>query len=317
MTGRRITYIALLVVAVVLHLAYGQYATHYMVIFLLCIPVLSLLLSLPAAISARTKLYGGDVVRRGRKSRVRMTAGCGRFFPPEIWNVTVEAQNLFTGSTVTRRNIRLDDEDNRTMVFSPDTSQIGVVRFRIKRAYITDRLGLIPIPVKKGGTASTLVLPDTEMPVPEPALIDRSVGILKPKLGGFSEEHELRPYREGDPLNLIHWKLSGKFDEYIIREPQEVTRKEILLVADLPPLYEDHRSVLEQLCYLNDQLISQQIPYTLQYGRESLYIDSVNAFGEFMGRILSAPMRVEKAAMPDVGSNTLVYRIKPGKGERK
>ena len=75
MTGRRITYIALLVVAVVLHLAYGQYATHYMVIFLLCIPVLSLLLSLPAAISARTKLYGGDVVRRGRKSRVRLTGG--------------------------------------------------------------------------------------------------------------------------------------------------------------------------------------------------------------------------------------------------
>ena len=57
---------------------------------------------------------------------------------------------------------------------------------------------------------------------------------MKPKPQGFSEEHELRPYREGDAINLIHWKLSSKYDEPIVREPQELVRKDIVLSVDLP-----------------------------------------------------------------------------------
>ena len=77
-------------------------------------------------------------------------------------------------------------------------------------------LGLFPIPVKKGGSVTVTVLPDKEIPVPEPALIENSAMALRPKPQGFSEEHELRPYRDGDPINHIHWKLSLKMDDYIL-----------------------------------------------------------------------------------------------------
>ena len=317
MLGRRIIYLALLVTAVVLHFAYGQYVSHYMVIFLLCAPVLSVLLSLPAAFSARTTLLGGEDVCRGRQSRVRLEVECDSLIPPEAWSITVEAVNQFTGETTDRQKVKVGCARKMQKQFSPDTSKLGSIRYHIKRAFIFDHLGIIPIPVKKGGSVSITVLPDREKPSPEPDLVAASARMLKPKPQGFSEEHELRPYHEGDPLNLIHWKLSHKTDGLIVREPQEVIRKDIILLTDPPESYEPHRSVLEQICYLNDILADNQIEYLLQYGGKSVLIDSLNDYEYFMKGVLSEPMRAGIAPFPEADNDSLVYRIRPGRGKAK
>ena len=316
MAARRIIYFALLITVGILHFAYGQYMTHFMLIFLLCIPVLSLLLSLPAALSANTLLLGGEDICRGRESQVRLRAKCRGPLPPEAWSITLEAQNLFTGGSTTHQKIKIGSHKKLEKVFSTDTSKLGAIRYRIKRAVIFDYLGLFPIPVKKGGSVTVTVLPDKEIPVPEPALIENSAMALRPKPQGFSEEHELRPYRDGDPINLIHWKLSLKMDDYIIREPQEIVRREILLVIDKPADYEQHRSILEQLCFLNGVLAEQQVPYLLQYGRDTVLIDSINAYDDFIRGILSEPAHPAKATLPDIANDALIYRITPGKEAR-
>lgn len=314
MTARRITYFALLATAAALHFAYGQYVTNYMLLFLLLAPVLSALLTLPAALTARVRLVGGEDVCRGRESRVRLIVDCRGILPPEAWSITVEARNLFTGSTTASQKVRIGSERSAEQVFSPDTTEIGSIRYRIRRAYVLDYLGLIPIPVKRGGAAAITVFPDEEIPVPEPELVGKSARALRPKPQGFSEEHELRTYREGDPLNLIHWKLSSKYDEYIVREPQEVVRRNVVLVIAPPARYTEHRSVLEQLCYLNGTLAADHIPYLLQYGKTNERIESENDFNDFLRGVLSEPMRIENAQIPEAGSDALIYRIIPGKG---
>lgn len=35
--------------------------------------------------------------------------------------------------------------------------------------------------------------------------------------------YDLRPYRVGDPLKQIHWKLTAKVDELTVREPLGTT----------------------------------------------------------------------------------------------
>ena len=65
MTARRIIYIALLIGAALLHFAYGQYATHFILLFLLLAPVFSVLITLPAAIKGPR--YADP--RRGRAAR--------------------------------------------------------------------------------------------------------------------------------------------------------------------------------------------------------------------------------------------------------
>ena len=121
-------------------------------------------------------------------------------------------------------------------------------------------------------------------------------------------------YRGGDPLNLIHWKLSGKMDELIVREPQEVIRKRIVLSADLPADYRDQQSVIEQLRYLSESLIEKEIPYRLVFGADSLDIASNDDFNDFIKSKLSMPLSAQYAQGAVLGSDMLIYRIRPSRG---
>ncbi|MBR5947989.1 MAG: DUF58 domain-containing protein [Clostridia bacterium] len=314
MAVRRIIYIALLALAALYHFAYGQYATHYILIFFLCLPVLSLLVSLPAALTSRAALVGGLDVHRNMEGGVLLELECRSFLPPELWQVTVEEKNLFTGTAGAPQIIKAGGTKKLTKSFHPDTTRLGTIRYSIKKARIYDYLGLFAIPVKRSGSAEFTVLPDIERPNPEPELDDPSSLYFKPKPLGFSEEHELRQYRGGDPLNLIHWKLSGKMDELIVREPQEIIRKRIVLSVDIPADYPAQQSVIEQLRYLSEELIEKEIPYQLVFGVDKRNITSNDEFNEFIKQKLSEPLRAKYALGETLIGDTLIYRIRPSKG---
>ncbi len=313
MIGRRLTYGVLLLGAIALHIAYGQYVSLYILLFVLALPLLSLLLSLPAILTSRAELKGGTDVQRGRTSSVQLYIKCGFFLPPDAWKVKIEYRNLFLDPRPRRLKIRLYGAKARKEVFLPDTDRLGTISYRIRSARACDYLGLIALPIKKIGSVALTVMPNVEQPVPMPELTESSERILKPKPIGFSEEHELRPYREGDAVNLIHWKLTEKMDAPIVREPQEQARKNIVLCMDLYDDYDAQQSVLEQLRCLADVLNDHKIPFMLRYGLRSVYIDGHGDFERFLRSLLSEPNKAEQAQPVNAGSDTLVYRILPRK----
>lgn len=315
MASRRVLYGALLLAALIMHFAYGQYITHYVLLFLLCLPVLSFLISLPAMLTSSAELLGGADVERSHACRVRLTLACKWFLPPEAITLMIERQNLFTEGEPTLEKLRFYGVRSAKREFTPDTETLGTVRYRIKKARVCDYLGLISIPIKKSGLVALTVLPQAEKPSPDPDLVKASDLVLKPKPQGFSEEHELRPYREGDAVNLIHWKLSSKFDEPIVREPQEMIRKNIVISVDLPKMYPEQQSVIEQLRYLTDQLMEQKLSYLLHFGTDAKMIRSSGEFDRYIKTVLSEPMRTQNALPALAGNDTLVYRILPQKEE--
>ena len=316
MTARRILYALLLAGSAMMHFAYGQYVTHYILLFVLFLPVFSVLISLPAILTSKITINGGEDVCRTRAARIRLEVECGFFLPPELYKIDIEQQNLFLDARPSRQKLRLYGVTKHTLRFAPDTSRLGTMRYRIRSARACDYLGLISIPIRRSGLVALTVLPDMERPIPEPELVEPSDRILKPKPQGFSEEHELRPYREGDAINLIHWKLSEKYDEPIVREPQLIVRKNIVLSVNLPKDYTEQQSVMEQLSYLSDQLCKNNIPYLLHFGMQSQMIRSGGEFERFLKTVLSEPMREEQALPVLAGNDTLVYRIVPNREVR-
>lgn len=314
MIGRRLTYGALLIAAIALHIAYGQYVTHYILWFMLLLPILSLLLSLPAILLSRAELSGGTDVQRGRASTITLKVSTRFFLPPEAWKITVEHKNLFLDERPTREKLRLDGARKREQTFEPDTERLGTISYRIRSARACDYLGLFAIPIRKQGDVALTVMPNAEAPVPMPDLVESSARVLKPKPIGFSEEHELRPYREGDAINLIHWKLSEKTGATIVREPQEQVRKRIVLCMDLHRDYAAQQSATEQLCCLSDILNENKIPFLLCYGLHTVTIDGDGDLKRFFKAMLSEPSRDEPAQVYAEGNDTLVYRIVPAKG---
>lgn len=314
MLGRRILYITALLAVTAFHLAYGQYVSHYMLLFVLFLPVVSLLLSLPAMLSTKVELTGAGDVRRHYPARVKVLATCGFFLPLDCLRLKIEKQNLFYSEKPETEIFIIHELTTEEETLRISTEHVGTIRCRIRSAWAYDYLGFFSIPVRKGNAAVFTVLPTATVPLPEPDLIQTSEQIAKPKPQGFSEEHELRPYRAGDSINLIHWKLTSKFDDPIIREPQELIRKNIILAIDLPDSFPQQEDLLGQLVYLSEQLLSAQIPYTLYIGKQTVIIRSEGELSTFLTAFLAEPMRVEKTLSIRTGNDTLVYRLIPGKG---
>lgn len=55
--------------------------------------------------------------------------------------------------------------------------------------------------------------------------------------GERAEINDVRTYRIGDPLRSIHWPLSAKWDDLIVKEQQTEHTAEVLLLPDLAPHY--------------------------------------------------------------------------------
>ena len=295
MRARRVLYLSALLTVTAFHLAFGQYVSHFMLWFVLLLPAASLLLSLPAILTTRIELVGADDVQRGREAAIRLRARCGFFLPLDCLKIRLY------GLSEKEKRVRLS------------TARIGTIRLRVRSAWAFDYLGLFALPIRRTNPVTFTVQPTPTEPVPNPELVASSAQVLKPKPQGFSEEHELRPYRAGDSINLIHWKLSSKMDEPIIREPQELIRKHIILAVDLPESYEAQENLLDQLCWLSDTLLKKQIPFGLYLGLQNTLIRSDGELTALLKTFLSEPLHAEATDAIRSGNDTLVYRLTPNR----
>lgn len=121
--------------------------------------------------------------------------------------------------------------------FSFRSDYCGYLTMKITGVFLMDWLGFLAVRCKKNGTqsvAKTVVLPDTFVPQI----------ILEPASGSTEEAEEWSPFRKGknqtetyalrdyapgDSLRQIHWKLSSKRGQLIVREPSLPEIKTLLL----------------------------------------------------------------------------------------
>ena len=83
----------------------------------------------------------------------------------------------------------------------------------------------------------------------------------KPKSGGgFSDFYELREYRQGDSLKNIHWKLSSKYDDLIVKEPSLPIYKEFTINAIFTDLAKENNNILARLYYICRYIIKKGSP---------------------------------------------------------
>jgi len=146
-----------------------------------------------------------------------------------------------------------------------DTSQSGITAFTLKRISTVSLLGLFSLPVSAGIKKSVLVLPPPLKPKNTVALQPGTRLIPKPG-GGFSEEHDLREYRHGDPVKSIHWKVSAKYDSLVIREPL-VTPPHSRLIHIAPWKNAGECDlILGNLRWVTEFMLSRQMPFYIKYG---------------------------------------------------
>ena len=265
MAGRRVLYLLSLLGGVVFYWAYREWLSWFVLVLLLALPWFSLLVSLPAMLTSRGSIRCPGHITVGTDAEVQWN-GHSRYPLPALEG------KLLVRSTLTGQTMKLSSGD-----LLP-TDHCGQLEISLYKPVCCDYLGLFGFPVRKRGTATTLVRP-RPIPLADPPDMSRyQVNAWRPKPGGgFSENHELRLYRPGDNLRQVHWKLSAKTGKLIVREPMEAVQNRTLLTMELRGDADQLDKKLGTLLWMSRYLLQCELPHCIQCltgeGMQSFRVD--------------------------------------------
>ena len=257
-----IIYLAGLAATIVFHAYYFGWYSWFILQVMVLLPLFSFLISLPAMLCVHLSVDASPECRRLDNSYVRITVLSNRF-PMSRCKFRLGICNQMNGKS---SRVRQCLEGAGSWYAKLDTAHVGLLDCCVERAYAYDYLRLFCVPIRAGQRVKVLVKPQAEEPISLPNLSRFLTKKLKPKAGGgFSEEHELRDYRPGDPLRDIHWKLSAKTDQMILREAQEPVRGNVLLTLDLIGSMDQIDSVLGRFCWMSQWLLEHEVAHELRW----------------------------------------------------
>ncbi len=264
---------------------YSGWFAHYLFYVFLALPILSLLLSLYPIYAVQLQITSPERTYRGQQGAfVRIeTVRCSHFLQFPII-LSVKQENISSADACVRvvryrylpsckcKKVRKSENASENMVFSEetvasregygnvrvpiDTAHTAVFCTTLVSAYMTDFLGLFRFPVRIVGKKSvtTVVLPKLPADMMLPQIQNEQTGILVPTQG-FSEQTEIRAYRSGDAMRSVHWKLTAKTDDVLVKEPVEHPQMTAAVTFDRDPdaqtadvIYDQLWRLLTSLC---------------------------------------------------------------------
>ena len=233
MARRRALYGAALLAALLFQIFDVGYLAHFLLGAVLVLPLVSLLLTLPLLGCRVEVLASPAAVERGEPAAFRAALRGRCWLPVSRAVLRLELKNALTGEEERRRVVLsglLGGEGLACPLEAP-TGRCGRLTCQVRRVRLLDGLGLFALPLRAAPPAALLVLPRTEpFPLPERWTEGDHGGPLLPRPGGGpGEDYDLRGYRPGDPLRSVHWKLSSKRDELVVRETLEPRRRELVV----------------------------------------------------------------------------------------
>jgi len=256
----QIIYILVVIAAFMFYVLYPPWISSFLFVLSLLLLPIDLLVSLPGMLTKSMSIYAPPVLEKDEQGTLKLISVHNKPYPIRC----IIAKMHLTGdgfSSKYKLTCPADEDERREVAI--DTSRTGVVVFELKRIWTVSLLGLFALPVSVDVKQSTLILPPPVKPLNTVSL---QHGVqLRPKPGGgFSEEHDLREYQQGDPIKSIHWKVSAKYDSLIIREPLVPPPHSRLVHVVAWENTEDRDLTLGRLRWTSNYLLNKELPFYLR-----------------------------------------------------
>ena len=306
MAGRRILYAVLVGAAVLFQIFFRFYLSTFVLVLILVLPILSLLLALPGWMGSMASVVPqAPLITVGGSARFGVLLYHSSFLPLIRPRIRLRWTNQLTGEsgeskiTVTAR---------KPAELTVAATHCGRLVCRVEKAVCCDLLGLFPLPVRKGPERAVLILPaQLELEGKDELAAGENAGtVLRPRPGGGpGEDYDLREYRVGDPLRSVHWKLSSKKDELVVRETLEPQQAAIVVTYDHFGPSEELDRAFAQLWALSRWLLQQDRPHHIQWASpvtgvaEDRAVDNPNALLACLELVFSTPAPLEGRSILD------------------
>ena len=153
-----------------------------------------------------------------------------------IW-MELEVYNQMFERTHTRRYlIPLSDTESEYAIHM-EAPCCGEVRFICSGLWVVDYFHLFRIPVKKFEEARMIIYPrsvklDVELSREAIGAVREDVNMQSREGNDPSEMYAVRDYIPGDDIRSVHWKLSSKMDQLLLRQASDPTHYNVVLLPD-------------------------------------------------------------------------------------
>lgn len=229
-----------------------------------------------------------------------------------LFKVEVELSvcNLMTGEVITQQlRTGLKGKDITELPFRIQSELCGCVQITVTGIKVYDVTGIWNKKFNAGEQAQIVVLPDTfttDIHLMPGLLADNeSIEYSSEKPGeDMSEIFGIREYMPGDNIKNIHWKLTGKCDDLMVRLPSLPMENSVLLLYEtsavtaeagsdrMPQVYD---ALAEIFVTLSQTLLHNNIAHEIAWYDHSersllsLDIEQEDDLLGALGRILSSP----------------------------
>lgn len=198
------------------------------------------------------------------------------YFPTGPVSLRLRLRNQLTGEETS-----MDLPGGEAFSFS--CTHCGEVEVRAALACLRGLVGFLPLRIPTNAHSRLTVLPDTFQPeirltIPQAMNLDSEDYAPDRRGSDPTEPYQYREYQPGDSLRSIHWKLSAKQDDLMVREASLPVSRSLLAFwekqgADLDAQAEVYFSLCQALC-------QQGYHFTMGFAREGgvtfLEIDSID-----------------------------------------
>lgn len=170
--------------------------------------------------------------------------------------------------------------EETTAKFEISSNQCGYLIVEISKCYLLDWFGFLPLAACIGTAGKISVLPDTFVPgiilsLSATARDDSQNWSQIQKGNDMTEVFAMKDYVPGDSLKQIHWKLSSKKQQLIVREPSLPVEKTLLIFWDKNTEESNGKemdAMAECMVSVCQEILNQGITFTIGWTEENLCV---------------------------------------------
>ncbi len=280
-------------------MALHSYINFVLLIGLLVFPIYSIYGTRKAGSSLKVHLHAPqEAMTKNEDFLVYIEIDNPTWFP--LVNVTLSLQidNTFYKNWGQHKlNIPVRAHRTTSVSYPVVMEQCGRFRMQADRLTCMDLLGIYSVNISVDRETECMILPKGEEREQEAGLLYQK-GVAeamesREKGYDFSDISGIREYIPGDKLQNIHWKLSSKKDELMVKERVSVSAMQLHVLVEL---VNDPQMQLESILELTDSVtrafVRQNLPFTVHYysvkrgGLQEMYIGNEEERKQWMMMML-------------------------------
>lgn len=268
---KKLEYGLLLLAALAFHVFVLDYISFWILAFLVILPLVSMLITAAAIDGVTAELIAKNApIQKNVALSIQLKVYTKFFSPTCRVKVKLAIRNELLQQEETRLFFMTASNSAQTAEQIVSSEYCGMLSLSIKELRIYDATGFFSFSKKTESKCYIAVLPSLYplMTINSGILQDVQNNAPSHTIKGTdpSEILDIREYRDGDRLSRIHWKLSNKYDQLIVKDLGDIISNDVLVLFDLNGSNNEELSGLIDAVYsISNFLLDNRITYDVEW----------------------------------------------------